>query len=77
MMADLVAIGCSISGLYGRFLWVNTNGSGTSSREGFLIMRGVLVNPSGNLSSRALRSSNFLTSISANEVRKSGFKVRV
>ena len=45
--------------------------------RGFLVTRGVLVNPSGNLSTMALRSSNFLTSISANEVRGSGFRVRV
>ena len=38
-------------------------------RRGFLVIRGVLVNPSGNLLAKAFRSSNFLTSVLANEVR--------
>ena len=45
--------------------------------RGFLITQGVLVNPSGNLSARALKSSNFLTSVSTNEVHRFGFRVRV
>ena len=45
--------------------------------RGFLVIRGVLVNPSGNLSTRALKSSNFLTSILANKVCGSGFRIRV
>ena len=44
--------------------------------RGLLVTRIVLVNPLGNLSAKALRSSNFLTSVSANEVRGFGFKVR-
>ena len=34
MMANLRAFGCSSTGLYGRFLWVNTNGNGISTQEG-------------------------------------------
>ena len=45
--------------------------------RGFLVIWGVLVNPSGNLSAKALKSSNFLTFVSANEVRGSRFRVRV
>ena len=45
--------------------------------RGFLVTRGVLMNPSDNLLARALRSSNFLTSVSANEVRGFGFRISV
>ena len=43
-------------------------------RKEFLVIRDVLVNPLDNLSTKALGSSNFLTSVLANEVRRSGFK---
>ena len=46
-------------------------------RKGFLVSRGVLMNPLGNILARALKSSNFLTFVLANEVHGSGFKIRV
>ena len=48
-----------------------------ASRRGFLVIWGVLVNPLDNLSTRASRSSNFLTPVSVNEVCGSEFRVRI
>jgi hypothetical protein len=47
-------------------------GAGPVPGKGFLVIREIFVNPSGNLSARILRSRIFLTSVSAKQFEDLG-----